>query len=196
MATYFLSRHLDVQVKLQAELDEALSCVHSDVAPYESIKNLPYLNAVINEMLRLHTPVGAGLPRIVPKGGLDVLGHVFEEGVWLSVPVYNLHRSTEIWGRNADEFIPERWIDVDAKAKARMMQSFAPFSIGPRGCIGRNLALMQLHIMIATLFRRYSFVVSNSDKPLPIQDSLVRKPKECVIGVSYVCVVVLDDIVN
>ena len=129
---FYLARHLDAQVKLQAELDDALAGIDSDVAPYEVVKDLPYLDAVINEVLRLHSTIGAGLPRVVPKGGLNVLGQTFKEGTWVSVPLYNMHRNTEAWGENADEFIPERWINVGAEAKAEMMRAFAPFSIGPR----------------------------------------------------------------
>ncbi|CCM04276.1 uncharacterized protein FIBRA_06447 [Fibroporia radiculosa] len=180
---FYLGRHLDVQAKLQAELDDALACVDSDVAPYEAIKDLPYLDAVINEVLRLHSTVGAGLPRVVPEGGLNVLGQTLKEGTWVSVPVYNLHRSTKIWGEDAGEFVPERWINVEAEAKAEMTRAFAPFSIGPRACIGRNLATMQLHIMVATIFHRYSFLVEG-DGPLLVQDSFVRKPKDCIVGIK------------
>ncbi|CCM04277.1 uncharacterized protein FIBRA_06448 [Fibroporia radiculosa] len=180
---FYLGRHLDVQAKLQAELDDALACVDSEVAPYEAVKDLPYLDAVINEVLRLHSTVGAGLPRIVPEGGLNVLGQTLKEGTWVSVPLFSVHRSVEIWGENAGEFVPERWIDMGAEPKAEMMRAFAPFSIGPRACIGRNLAIMQLHIMVATIFRRYSFVVEG-DGPLLVQDSLVRKPQECVVGIK------------
>ncbi|CCM03251.1 uncharacterized protein FIBRA_05377 [Fibroporia radiculosa] len=182
-ATFYLGRHLDAQAKLQAELDEALIDIDSDVAPYEAVKDLPYLDAVINEVLRLHSTVGAGLPRIVPEGGMNVLGQTLKEGTWVSVPIYNVHRSTELWGEDAGDFVPERWINMEADAKVGMMQAFVPFSVGPRACIGRNLAIMQLHIMIATIFRRYSFVVEG-DGPLLVQDSLVRKPKECIIGIK------------
>jgi len=181
--TYYVSRDQRVQAKLQAELDEALATVDDAVAPYDTVKDLPYLDAVINEGLRVHSTIGAGLPRIVPAGGLTVLGERFKEGTWVSVPTYTTQRNKAVWGQNADEFYPERWIGADGEAKKEMMRAFAPFSLGPRACIGRNLALMQLHIMVATLFRRYSTVLE-SNAPLPVQDTLVRKPKNCMIGVK------------
>ncbi|PCH44271.1 cytochrome P450 monooxygenase [Wolfiporia cocos MD-104 SS10] len=181
--TYYLARDQRVQAKLQAELDEALKSIDSAVAPYDAVKNLPYLDAVINEGLRLHATIGAGLPRVVPEGGLTVLGHTFKEGTWVSVPVYHLHRDESIWGENASEFYPERWIEASGDRKKAMLDAFAPFSMGPRSCIGRNLALMQLHIVLSTLFHRFDFVLE-SDDPLPVQDSFVRKPKRCMIGIK------------
>lgn len=96
---------------------------------YEQLKNLQYLQDVINEGLRLFSTVGLGLPRVVPEGGLTILGHTFEPGTIVSVPTYTLHRDKAIWGEDADEFIPERWSRGD---RATMQKAFAPFSIGPR----------------------------------------------------------------
>ncbi|PCH44249.1 cytochrome P450 monooxygenase [Wolfiporia cocos MD-104 SS10] len=181
--TYYLARDQRVQAKLQAELDDALKAVDSVVAPHDAIKHLPYLDAVVNEGLRLHSAVGAGLPRVVPEGGMTVLGHTFKEGTWVSVPIYHLHRDENIWGENASVFYPERWIEASGDQKKAMLDAFVPFSIGPRACIGRNLALMQLHIVLATLFRRFN-VVLESDDPLPVQDSFGRRPKQCMVGIK------------
>ncbi|PCH44286.1 cytochrome P450 monooxygenase pc-bph [Wolfiporia cocos MD-104 SS10] len=181
--TYYLARNQRVQAKLQAELDEALKAVDSEVALYDAVKYLPYLDAVVNEGLRLHATIGAGLPRVVPEGGITVLGHTFKEGTCVSVPIYYLHRDESIWGANATEFYPERWLDATGERKKAMLDAFTPFSVGPRACIGRNLALMQLHIVIATLFRRFN-VVLESDYSLPVQDSFVRKPRWCAIGIK------------
>ena len=75
-----------VQQKLQRELDEALGNDDDPVSTFEQVKRLPYLEAVINESLRLHSTSGIGLPRIVPEGGLTVCGRFFPEGTVLSVP--------------------------------------------------------------------------------------------------------------
>ena len=93
---------------------------------------MPYLDAVIHEGQRLHSTIGAGLPREVPAGGATVLGHHFKEGTTLSVPIYRLHRDESIWGPDAAEFRPERWLEASPERKKMMMDAFAPFSIGPR----------------------------------------------------------------
>lgn len=130
--TYFLARDHRVQAKLQAELDATLSSVNSEVAPYDIVKDLPYLNAVIYEGQRLHSTVGAGLPREVPPSGATILGHHFEGGTTVSVPLYTLHRDESVWGADAAEYRPERWIEASTEEKKVMMDAFAPYSIGPR----------------------------------------------------------------
>jgi benzoate 4-monooxygenase len=100
--------------KLQAELDEALP---SDNVPnFEQVKGLKYLDNCIQETLRIHSTSSQGLPRLVPPGpGVEIAGHHFPQGTVLSVPAYTMHHSKEIWGKDADEFRPERWDTVTEK---------------------------------------------------------------------------------
>ena len=99
------------------------------VAPFDLVKHLPYLDAVIHEALRFFSVAGLGLPRIVPEGGLTVLGKTFPEGTILSVPTYTIHRDKKIWGNDADSFNPDRWLERD---RATLEKSFNTFSFGPR----------------------------------------------------------------
>ncbi|KAI7187972.1 Benzoate, partial [Hortaea werneckii] len=142
----------NVVKKLQAELDQALPT--DEVPMYEQVKDLKYLDMVIQETLRIHSTSSQGLPRVVPPGpGVDLAGHHFPQGVVLSVPAYTMHHSKEIWGPDADEYRPERWEKLTDMQK----QAFIPFSYGPRACVGRNVAEMELALIVATVFRRYEF---------------------------------------
>lgn len=129
-----------MQAKLQKELDEAFgnpSAVAANddddgqpnLVKYERIKNLTYLQDVVNEGLRLFSTIGLGLPRVVPDGGLTVLGHTLAPGTVVSVPTYIIHHDEEIWGNDAWSFNPNRWQTRD---KDTMSKAFAPFSLGPR----------------------------------------------------------------
>lgn len=113
---------------MHAELDEALG-LEEGVISYESVKKLEYLEACINESLRLHSTSSIGLPRLVPRGGLEVCGKFFKEGTVLSVPSYTIHRNPEVWGEDVEIFRPERWFERDAAA---IQKTFNPFSFGPR----------------------------------------------------------------
>lgn len=126
--TYYLARYPETQRKLHAELDEALG-LEEGVISYESVKKLEYLEACINESLRLHSTSSIGLPRLVPRGGLEVCGKFFKEGTVLSVPSYTIHRNPEVWGEDVEIFRPERWFERDAVA---IQKTFNPFSFGPR----------------------------------------------------------------
>ena len=111
---YHCLMHPEVVKKLQAELDEALPS--NDVPSYDQVKDLQYVNNVIQETLRIHSTSSQGLPRLVPPGpGVDLAGHHFPQGTVLSVPAYVMHHSKEVWGEDADEFRPERWEEVTDK---------------------------------------------------------------------------------
>ncbi|KAI0074974.1 cytochrome P450 monooxygenase pc-bph [Panus rudis PR-1116 ss-1] len=179
--TYHLAANPRVQEKLQKELDEALGSDDDPVAHFEQVKHLPYLEAVINEALRIHSPSGIGLPRVVPEGGLTVCGQFFPEGTVLSVPTFTIHRDKRVWGEDADVYRPERWFEQD---KTLMQKTFNPFSFGPRSCVGRNLANMELQIIIASILRRYSFVLEAPEKPFDTMEGFLRKPENCVVGLK------------
>ncbi|KZT25634.1 cytochrome P450 monooxygenase, partial [Neolentinus lepideus HHB14362 ss-1] len=179
--TYYLALYPNVQAKLQAELDEALGNDDEPVSTYDQVKRLKYLEAVINESLRIHSTSGIGLPRVVPEGGMTVCGKTFPEGTVLSVPTYTIHRDKGVWGEDADVFRPERWFEID---QADINKAFNPFSYGPRSCVGRNLASMELLIIISSILRRYHFVLENPEKKFDTREGFLRKPVEGNVGIK------------
>lgn len=161
--------------KLQAELDEALPS--DDVPNFEQVKNLKYLDNCIQETLRIHSTSSQGLPRLVPPGpGVEIAGHHFPQGTVLSVPAYTMHHSKEIWGKDADEFRPERWDTVTERQRG----AFIPFSYGPRSCVGRNVAEMELALIVSTVFRRYEFEPYQTT--LETREGFLRKPLGFEVG--------------
>ena len=126
---YHLARNRYAQEKLHQELDDQLGAEDETVATGPQVKNLPYLDACINEALRIHSTSALGLPRTVPEGGLTIRGQYFPQGTVLSVPSYSIHRDTSIWGEDVEQFRPERWLEGD---EAAMHKTFNPFSVGPR----------------------------------------------------------------
>jgi cytochrome P450 len=78
---------------------------------------------------------------------------ILSEGVYLSMLVSEMHHSMEIWGKDADEFRPERF----ATNNKRHPYSFVPFSGGPRTCLGSQFAPMMIKIGLAHLLRTYEF---------------------------------------
>ncbi|KAI0337453.1 cytochrome P450 monooxygenase [Trametopsis cervina] len=187
--THYVAAHPEVQKKLQRELDDALGPPSGETledgqvtaGSYEQLKHLPYLQDVLNEGLRLYSTVGIGLPRVVPEEGLTVLGETFAPGTIVSVPTYILHRDKSIWGDDADQFVPERW---SRENKSEMQKAFAPFSIGPRACVGRNLAWMEMLIFLGNLFHRYEFTMIDPSYKLSIRDAFLRKPQESMVGIK------------
>ncbi|KAI1411318.1 cytochrome P450 [Hypoxylon sp. FL1857] len=175
---YHVARTPGVLQKLQQELDTAVPNDHVKVPEYDAIKNLPYLQNVINETLRIHSTSGIGLPRVIPPDsqGVQIHGHYFPPGTVLSVPTYSMHHSHEIWGPDADEFRPERW----ENATARQRNAFVPFSTGPRACVGRNVAEMEMKMIAATWARRYDVFLRQEG--MDTREGFLRKPLKLDIG--------------
>lgn len=177
---YYAVRTPHVIPKLQAELDAHLP-TNLDVPTFDMVRDLPYLSAVVNETLRFHSTSGIGLPRQVPpdrKEGVHFKGHYFPPGTVLSVPTYSIHHSKEIWGPDADEFKPERWENLTARQK----NAFIPFSYGPRACVGRNVAEMEMKLIVATWARRYEVYLRQ--EVMETKEGFLRKPLGLEIGLK------------
>lgn len=116
-------RRPDVQRALVAELQTL-----PDYYGGAHLRDLPYLNRVVDESLRLYSAAPSGLPRVVPPGGADVCRHFLEQGTTVCAQAWTLHRDPDTFPR-PDEFDPTRW---EAPTKA-MRDAFMPFGRGPRG---------------------------------------------------------------
>ncbi|CAE6392320.1 unnamed protein product [Rhizoctonia solani] len=192
---YHMAIDTELQQRLQAELDEHIPYDSSDesnkkegliippydaIAQYEDIKNLPYLNACLKEALRIHSTVGTGLLRVVPPGKtITIRGQTFKPGSVISVPSYTTNRMN-VWGDVAEAFRPERWLDDHAGS---FNKYFVPFSVGPRACIGRNLAYMDLMLIAATIFRRYHLEALPTTK-MVVHETFVREAAHCEIAIK------------
>lgn len=178
---FYVTRHPHVHKKLVAELDEAFSARGVEgVIESEDARALPYLKACISEGLRLQSTSGMGLPRIMDKD-TEVLGEVFPAGTILSVPSYTIHRLDRVWG-DGETFRPERWLEEDTSAIDKCLNIF---SFGPRSCVGRNVAMQELEIFMATLFYRYHFKLVDEERTsLDIVEGFLRKPTGCQIGIK------------
>ncbi|KAG5732235.1 Benzoate 4-monooxygenase [Termitomyces sp. T112] len=189
---YHLASNPSIQHKLQRELDEQLGPASDDdfALTADQVKSLPYLDACINEGLRIHSTSSLGLPRVIPQGGLTILGTHFPEGTVVSVPSYTIHRDTDTWGEDVEIYRPERFLDseseTDSESKEKqekIQRCFNPFSLGPRACVGRNLAFLELQMIVGSLMRRYEFVLESDGQVLETREGFLRKPLECVVGV-------------
>lgn len=117
----------------------------------EILRKLVYIEAVLKESMRL-LPVGSLISR---KNLQEIVldGHKIPKNTPLLMKPYSLHRRSDIWGSDAEQFIPERFLREDAKQ--RHPYAFIPFSGGPRGCIGVRYAMMSLKIMLALILMNF-----------------------------------------
>ncbi|KAJ6172200.1 hypothetical protein N7470_001267 [Penicillium chermesinum] len=109
---------------------------------------------------------------------LNLTGTTSPPGTVLSVPSYTIHHMAEIWGPDVDEFNPERWLSLTPRQKT----CFNPFSYGPRACVGQNVAIMELQLIIGTLFHRYDFCLFQ--QKMESHEGFSKKPRECFAGIQ------------
>lgn len=116
---YQMIRRPDLWDQVRREIDDAgLSApgVRKKVVPCTEAQRLPLLQACIKEALRVFGPVPMGLPRVVGEEGVTIGNRTFPKGTILSVNPWVIHHSKEIWGADASEFRPERWLAGDKSA--------------------------------------------------------------------------------
>ncbi|KAK3940293.1 Pisatin demethylase [Diplogelasinospora grovesii] len=159
---YFGLHNPSAWKKLEAEI-AAAGFPADQPAPYNAARALPFLEAVCREAMRMHPGVGMLLERYVPAGGLTLPdGSYVPQGAAVGLNPYVIGRNKSVWGEDADEFRPERWLqnegEDDEAYKARLQKWNAAdltFGNGSRVCIGRNLALVEVYKIVATLVSRY-----------------------------------------
>ena len=145
--TYYVCTRPHVYTRLVTEIRGEL--VSEDDIKWENVKNLRYLDATIHEALRLFPPSAASQQRIVPSGGTTIDGYYVPAGTTVAVSPWASNRSRIIF-HEPDSFRPERWLGgedfLDDKLDASM-----PFGMGPRVCVGRNLAYLEMRLVLAHL---------------------------------------------
>ena len=124
-----------------------------------------YLRVCIDEALRLSPPVPGLLERLVLNGGATVDGVYVPAGYTITAAPYAVHHGSGHFGGHENEFIPERFLDDTYRGKMSMdapitatpsqKQTFMAFSQGPRGCLGKTMAYMEMSVAVARLLFLY-----------------------------------------
>lgn len=153
--TYFLLQSPESLNKLTLEVRSSFNSV--DDITGDNTNALPYLRAVLEEGLRIFPPVSFGLPRISPGATVD--GQYVPPGVVVSVAPWVTHHDSRYW-EEPEHFKPERWLENEVGASKL---AFQPFSLGPRACIGINLAYLEMRVILAKLVWMYDWELVNQD---------------------------------
>lgn len=156
---FYLTRNADLYKTVTKEVRNKFR------SPYEvrlgpELNSCVFLRACIDETLRMSPPVGASLWREVAAGGAIIDGHAIPAGCDVGLGIYSLHHSQKYY-ENPDKFFPERWLKKRDETAIQMPMT--PFSIGPRSCIGKVLAMHELMLTIAVLIMKFEFRVAQED---------------------------------
>lgn len=146
--TYHLLHNENMLKKLQDEVRTAFSSPEEITG--DSTQHLLYLHACLEEALRIYPPVAAALQRVSPGATVD--GHWVPAGTLCGNETWSVMRDERYW-KDPNTFRPERWLNGEVINK----DAFNPFSLGPRVCIGINLAYMEMHIILARIVWQYDW---------------------------------------
>ncbi|KAF8340599.1 cytochrome P450 [Cantharellus anzutake] len=156
---YFLAIHPGVLKRLREEI---LTLRSGESPSYEDIRSLKYLRACLNETLRLFPPVPSNerasvktttLPRASP---LEKPFYMPGPHTTISYVPLLMHRRKDLWGEDADDFLPERWLDEKrVQELTKDPFRFLPFNAGPRICLGQNFAYNQASFVMVKLLQNF-----------------------------------------
>jgi unspecific monooxygenase len=172
-ALYYLSRDPAVLAKAQAEVDEVLGQDRNAEPTFEQVAKFRYLRRVLDEGLRLW-PTAPAFTRSPRETTVLSTGHTMRPDDWAIVILPLIHRDPAVWGEDADEFDPDRFLAENARG--RLPHSYKPFGTGERSCIGRQFALHEAILVLARMLHRYD-IAGDPDYELEVAERLTLMPK-------------------
>lgn len=146
-----LMKHPEKMTKLYQEIDSWYPA--NDTRPTDceySLSGMKYLQACIDEAMRLVPGQATGSPRQCPTEQ-NILGYRIPEGTTVFPVTQQVHLD-EAWWSHATEYIPERWLETSEEER-----QYWPFSAGSRVCIGKHFALQEMHLTLVSLMRKFRF---------------------------------------
>ncbi|XP_049269990.1 cytochrome P450 3A43 [Rhipicephalus sanguineus] len=166
---YELAMHPDEQRTLYNDLVAAFP--DRERLTYEELQTLKRFDVVISECLRLHPPLVLTTARLCQEDTRVATGHVIPRGSHVILPTWNVLHSSDLWV-DPYSFDPDRF--VEGTDGAAVLASVLAFGIGPRECIGKRLALLELKVALSKLVRFFEFSVCNdTNVPLKVKVPLV-----------------------
>ncbi len=183
-AAYLLATHPAIQSQLRAEIRSNIPYNVSQNPDFDlatTLESLPLLNAICNETLRIYPTVPLSL-RIASRN-TTILNHPIPKDTMIVLAQWAINRSPELWGADATEFKPDRWIDAETgkpnnTGGATSNYSIMTFLHGPRSCIGQGFAKAELRALVASLVGAFEMEMADpKEVPVPA-GNITIKPRD------------------
>ena len=158
----YILRTPGIYSKLSEEIrdHEQHNKLSNPVVKFEETSKLPYFMACVQETLRLSPSASLLLPRYAPKGGISLGGYWVPEHTEIAANPYVIHRNKHVFGEDAKDFRPERWLEDPSRARQMNKYQFA-FGYGSRKCLGKNIAMFTSQKFCLQVSMRQSTVRSS-----------------------------------
>ncbi|ETW77148.1 hypothetical protein HETIRDRAFT_152123 [Heterobasidion irregulare TC 32-1] len=185
-ALFALSNNLDTQTKLRKEL----ASLPTETPNMDELENLPYLDAVVRETLRLYSPV-ANTVRVAMKDdviptdeewvdakGVRRQGIRIKAGDEILIPIAAVNRLKALWGEDAGKFKPERWEHTPNAVHSipGIWGNSLAFLGGPRACIGYRFSVVEMKSLLFVLVRAFQFQATAAPEDFKIMSTIVQRP--------------------
>ncbi|MFS7959855.1 putative cytochrome P450 [Helianthus anomalus] len=172
---YLLARNPTLEEKILEEIHTHLEVNARKRWNTKELDEMVYLHGALCETLRLYPPVPFNQksplqPDILPSG------HKVDQKTNVILSFYSMTRMESIWGEDCMQFKPKRWISDSGRIKHEPSYKFATFSAGPRTCLGKNIALSQMKILLTTIIHHYHIQLVECHPVLPA-DSMILQMK-------------------
>jgi enediyne biosynthesis protein E7 len=166
-AWYLISQHPETAAQLEAEADR--------LAPgqlgLDAAESLAFTHQVLQEALRLYPPGWLFTRRTIEADELG--GFAIGPRTDVFISPYLLHRHPEFWSE-PEEFRPERFAGADAEERHKC--AYIPFSVGPRHCIGENIAMLEMLVHVHAMSRRFRLTRASSE-PIELEAQINLRPR-------------------
>ncbi|KAJ6088604.1 hypothetical protein N7486_009865 [Penicillium sp. IBT 16267x] len=157
---------------------------------FNETQEMPYLQAVMKEALRLHPATGLPMWRVVPAGGAQLSDRFFPEGTVVGINTWVAHYDEKVFP-NARAFRPERWLESETEPEKlkEMNQMYMPFGLVSRTCLGKHISILEMSKLIPRILRDYDLTPLRSTmntsnfwfvKPTDFAVRVSRRAKESV----------------
>ena len=170
-ALHLLATHPDIADRARAEIDSVWPDRSLPALSFDQVPKLRYIRRVIDETLRLW-PTAPGYFREAIDDTTIAGGYEFKAGDWAFVLLLRLHRDP-VWGPDPERFDPDRFLPENIKARPGHV--YRPFGTGIRSCIGRQFALHEMVLAIATILHQYD-LVPDPNYALDVEELLTLRP--------------------
>ena len=186
-AVYIIAKYPHIQEELRDEVQSLLPPPLDDMSPIvtaETVEKMSYLKAVCLEVLRLFSPVSVTI-RVATRD-TTICSQPIAKGTTVMMPPWAVNASTELWGADAEEFVPERWVrtnsngndaDVSSNGGKGTNYNFLTFLHGPRACIGQTFAVGELSCLLAAWVGAFGTELEDADFVPVVKGGITAKPK-------------------
>jgi cytochrome P450 len=165
---YLLAKHPEHEERMVKEIKSVIG--NDKQVTSSDLPKLPFTEAIINESMRLY-PVVPITYRYSPDKDTQIGDYHFNKDTIFAINLSHIHRNAEYF-ENPDQFIPERFL---GNWKERFPQfAFSPFGHGMRSCPGKNFAMAEIKVILATIYRKYTFKLVNPNEPIQLKFTLVN----------------------